>query len=104
VKSTTSSIEFHSAGLNLGNAALFSDGLKTEQADSSRTYDKGQERTTLHFPTPLPAGSKASLQIAFDGDLTGSMMGYYRSSYEEEGKTKYYTLTQFEVRRSSSCF
>jgi hypothetical protein len=25
------------------------------------------------------------------------MMGYYRASWEHEGKTKYYSLTQFEV-------
>lgn len=24
-------------------------------------------------------------------------MGYYRSAYEEDGKTKYYALTQFAV-------
>jgi aminopeptidase 2 len=97
VKKETSKLEFHSAELNLGSASLHSDALQTEQIDTSRTYNKEQERTTLHFAKPLPAGTKAQLHIAFDGPLTGSMMGYYKSSYEVDGKTKYYTLTQFEV-------
>lgn len=88
---------FNSADLNLGNASIHSDALQTQQVDSSRSYDSEQERTTLHFATPLPANSKATLKIAFDGALTGNMMGYYRSSYEADGKKKYYSLTQFEV-------
>jgi aminopeptidase 2 len=45
----------------------------------------------------LPAGSKAELKIIFEGELTGNMLGYYKASWEHEGKTKYYALTQFEV-------
>ena len=36
--------------------------------------------------------------MVFGGKLTGSMMGYYKSAWEYEGTTKYYALTQFEVR------
>ena len=35
--------------------------------------------------------------ISFSGKLTGSMTGYYKSSYEVDGKQKFYTLTQFEA-------
>jgi len=107
VKKETSQIVFNSSALNLGNASLQSDSLQTELVETSRTHNKDQERTTLHFPKPIPAGSKAQLQIAFDGELTGSMMGYYRSSYEVDGKKKYYTLTQFEptaARRAFPCW
>jgi aminopeptidase 2 len=98
VKNKTSKLVFNSADLELGHASIHSDALKTDQDESSRSYDKKQERTTLHLATPLPAGSKASLQVAFSGELTGSMMGYYKSAYEVEGQKKFYTLTQFEVR------
>lgn len=101
VKKETSDIVFNSADLNLGSASIHSDALQTEQVDSSRTYDKKQERTTLHFAKPLPAGSKATLRISFDGTLTGNMKGYYRSSYEVDRVKKYYTLTQFEVRSAA---
>lgn len=51
----------------------------------------------MQFPTSFPAGSKAQLRINFRAALTGDMMGYYYSSWKNEGKTKYYALTQFEV-------
>ena len=63
--------------------------------------DTVMERVTYTFPSVLPAGSKAELTIAFGGKLTGSMAGYYRSSWEHEGKKKHYSLTQFEVSWTS---
>lgn len=71
--------------------------MKEEQDATFDSFDKGQERTTYQLGNTLPAGSKAELKIGFSGKLTGSMTGYYRSSWEEDGKTKYYSLTQFEV-------
>ncbi|EIN08063.1 hypothetical protein PUNSTDRAFT_126849 [Punctularia strigosozonata HHB-11173 SS5] len=107
VKAETSTLVFNSSDLNLGNITLQSDALHTAQTESSRSFEKEQERMHVHFATSLPAGSKAQLQIAFDGKLTGSMMGYYYSTYEQDGKTKYYALTQFEptaARRSFPCW
>lgn len=68
------------------------------QPASALTVDEEAERATLPLPVKLPAGSKAELKIDFEGELTGAMMGYYRSAWEHEGKTQYYSLTQFEVR------
>jgi aminopeptidase 2 len=85
---------FNSSGLVLGNAALYSGDLKF---DSSLSPDDKQERRTLRVSPPPQAGSKAQLHISFQGKLTDSMVGYYRSSYQEDGKDKYYALTQFEV-------
>jgi aminopeptidase 2 len=98
VKKETSTIIFNAADLKLNDASLYSDTLKLKQVDTSRSLDDKAERGVLSFSTPLPAGSKATLSIAFSGELTGSMMGYYKSSFEHEGTKKYYTLTQFEVR------
>jgi len=97
VKKATSTIVFNTADLQLGVASLYSDELKTEEVQSSCAIDTTAERATLNFPTLLPAGSKAQLHVGFQGKLTGSMMGYYMSSWEQDGKTKYYALTQFEV-------
>lgn len=77
--------------------SVYSDSLQLEQAQISQSYDVGQERLTLNFPTEVPAGSKAELRISFTGKLMGDMMGYYKSSWQENGNTKYYALTQFEV-------
>jgi hypothetical protein len=64
---------------------------------TEQTLDNASERVAYSVNETLPAGSKVSLKVSFKGKLTGSMMGYYRSTYEEEGKTKYYALTQFEA-------
>ncbi|KAG0705166.1 hypothetical protein DFH29DRAFT_907854 [Suillus ampliporus] len=107
VKKETSTIAFNSADLKLNDASLYSDALKIKQLDTSPSFDEKAERCVLSFPTPLLAGSKATLSIGFSGELTGAMMGYYKSSFEHEGTKKYYTLTQFEptaARRAFPCW
>ncbi|OAX41307.1 hypothetical protein K503DRAFT_848469 [Rhizopogon vinicolor AM-OR11-026] len=107
VKKETSTIVFNSADLKLSDASLYSDTLKLKQVDTSRSFDDKMERGILSFSTPLPAGSKATLSIGFSGELTGSMMGYYKSSFEHEGTKKHYALTQFEPtagRRAFPCW
>jgi aminopeptidase 2 len=107
VKEETSNIVLNTSDLELGKATLYSDSLKEEQDATFVSFDKTQERTTYQLSNKLPAGSKAELKIAFTGKLTGNMMGYYRSSWEQDGKTKYYALTQFEptaARRAFPCW
>ena len=96
----TSSIVFNTAKLGLGAARVSSTSLKQEfvQTSSAFAFDEDNERATIKLPGTLTAGSKVTVKIDFDGELTGSMMGYYRSAYEVDGKTEHYTLTQFEVR------
>ena len=77
---------------------LYSEALRTKQIPSSASFDETQERIAYEFRHALPAGSKAELEMVFGGKLTGSMVGYYKSAWEHEGTTKYYALTQFEVR------
>lgn len=107
VKEPTSRIILNTSELDLGTASLYSDTLKIDEVLGEQTIDKTSERVAYNIGATLPAGSKASLKIAFKGELTGSMMGYYRSTYEKDGKTKYYALTQFEptaARRAFPCW
>lgn len=69
---------------------------------SAFQYDEPRGRVSVDLPVALPVGSQLQLRIDFEGELTDAMMGYYRSSWEDEGKTKYYALTQFEVYSSLS--
>lgn len=78
-------------------SSLYSDTLKDRHIPTEQSLDKASERVAYKLNTTLPAGSKASLKIPFKGELTSSLMGYYRSAYEEDGKAKYYALTQFAV-------
>lgn len=107
IKKETSTVVFNSADLKLNDVSLYSDELKISQVDPSPSLDDKAERCVLSFSTPVPAGSKATLSIAFSGELTGAMMGYYKSSFEHDGTKKYYTLTQFEptaARRAFPCW
>ncbi|KAF8603360.1 hypothetical protein BDV93DRAFT_523426 [Ceratobasidium sp. AG-I] len=107
----TSTITFNSSDLVLHEDGLTvtSDALKTEQTQTVKlvSVDQKTERATVKLATPLPKGSKAKLRIGYEGKLTGSMMGYYRSSAPHEGKSRNYALTQFEptaARRAFPCW
>jgi aminopeptidase 2 len=62
------------------------------------SFDSVIRRASFPLATPLSAGTKAQLAIPFKGVLTGSMTGYYKSTFSNaEGKPGIYALTQFEV-------
>jgi aminopeptidase 2 len=93
----TSRITLNTFELELGTASIYSDNLKIEQIPSACAFDTTAQRAAFSLPTALPAGSKAQFKIGFHGKLTGNMMGYYKSTWEQDGKTKVYALTQFEA-------
>lgn len=79
------------------NSSIYSNELQIEQVQSGESFDNVSERVTYHFFHALPGGSKAELRIGFSGEITRNMTGYYRSSWDDEGKKKFYALTHFEV-------
>ena len=99
VKKDTDSITFNTAELTLGPLTVTSSAFNEPQVHPSSvlTLDKATERATLKLTSKLVEGSTVQVRIPFEADLTGGLMGYYRSAYEADGKTKYYSLTQFEV-------
>lgn len=75
------------------------------------SYDAKLERVTVTFPEDavnIQAGQSLRLGLRFESELEASMMGYYRSAYENhDGEKAYYALTQFEptaARRAFPCF
>ncbi|TFK50212.1 hypothetical protein OE88DRAFT_1736470 [Heliocybe sulcata] len=100
----TSTIVLNTSQLKLGEASVYSDALKTEQIQSSTDVNTKTERATITFGSALPIGSKAKLRIGFTGELDTSMAGYYRSKWTEDGKAKYYGLTQFEPTAARKAF
>ena len=101
LKDTTTLVFNTAKPLSLSGVRVTSSALKQElvQTTSDFNYDEANERATIPLPTTLPAGSKVQLRVGFESEITGSLMGYYRSAWEHEGKTKHYALTQFEVSR-----
>ncbi|KAH9981908.1 leucyl aminopeptidase [Russula compacta] len=100
----TKIITFNAAAeLNLGLATLVIASSGTVLAPIERKIDAATQRVSLTFTEELPAGSKATLRIAFEADLTDSMTGYYKSTW----KGGIYALTQFEptdARRALPCW
>ena len=70
VEKETSAITFNTGDLELGNAYIYSDVLKTQQTPSSCVFYATAQHATMSFPVSLPTGSKAQLKIGSQGKLT----------------------------------
>ncbi|KAK1218706.1 Aminopeptidase 2 mitochondrial [Marasmius sp. AFHP31] len=108
VKENTDTIVLNSNGLKLGKASATSDASKGSLVvETKQTFDDQEKRVAFQFPIEFKAGTKAQIQVGFSGELGDSMVGYYRSSWEQDGQKKYYALTQFEpvdARRAFPCW
>ncbi|KAL4067568.1 leucyl aminopeptidase [Scleroderma citrinum] len=106
VQRETSSIVVNVVDLEILNTTLHSEASQCGHSEMTRLFDAKSERGTFHFPTALPSGSKATFSVNFSGKLTDSMMGYYKSSFQKDGVSTSYSLTQFEptsARRAFPC-
>lgn len=69
--------------------------------------DAKKEVFVLQFEKTLEnIGSQVEVKIAFEGVIQTNMAGFYKSSYTEDGVTKYMLSTQFEAtdaRRAFPC-
>ncbi|KAJ6510778.1 peptidase M1, membrane alanine aminopeptidase [Mycena sanguinolenta] len=84
--------------LKLGDASIPCSPLDAHELQPAQiVVDKERGRATLNFSAALPAGSKAQVKISYTAMLRGSMNGYYKSAWQQDGKTKYYALTQFQA-------
>jgi aminopeptidase 2 len=96
VKKETSNLVVNASGLEIGSA-FFSQNSQQGYVMLTPILDTTLERATFELKTTLPAGSKAQVRIPFKGKIASSAMGYYRSSWNDDGKKRSYALTQFEV-------
>ncbi|KZT44121.1 leucyl aminopeptidase [Sistotremastrum suecicum HHB10207 ss-3] len=106
-KDTTEIVFNAGEELALHDVTVRSTALKTEQVQSAKIVDKSNERAIVELSNALPAESSAQLKVSFTSKLTGSMLGYYYSTYKSEGKEIPYALTQFEptfARRAFPCW
>lgn len=91
--------------LSLGKGIVASEALKTESKSVvALNIDSEHERLTAKLGSKLPKGSKATFTVAFESPIDNSMMGYYRSTWEHEGKKGKYALTQFEPTAARRAF
>ena len=105
VASPTSEVMLNASELNVSRAVAEAPG--GEAAASAIEHDEEQERVTLRFPSPLPAG-RTVLRLDFTGELNDQLRGFYRSTYvDSDGVERRLATTQFEAtdaRRAFPCW
>ncbi|KIK68750.1 hypothetical protein GYMLUDRAFT_54320 [Collybiopsis luxurians FD-317 M1] len=115
VEKDTSSIVLNAADLQLADVSVTVAGAGSSSEETSvstfvpvsQSIDAINQRATFVFPTTFAAGSRLQLFIAFQGQLSGNLIGYYEGTWEHEGEKKLYTVTQFEptaARRAFPCW
>nr|AEV66511.1 aminopeptidase N 3 [Aphis glycines] len=70
-------------------------------------YLTNNEQFEIQLKKPLPADRKWLLIINYEGKIREDMTGLYKSSYTEDGETKWLVVTQFEptyARRAFPCY
>ena len=101
-KKPTHIITLNTAELEIKNCQISS---KNKILRTKIKLDKKKEELQITIPKTI--NGKAILQIEFAGILNDRLLGFYRSKYQEKGKTKYLATTQFEAadaRRAFPCW
>ena len=96
VKEKTDTIVLNSTGLKLGTAAVTLNNLRITEIE--HTIHEKEKRVAFKFAEEFHAGTQAVFQVSFSGEILDNQVGYYRSPWMGDGKTKYCALTQFAVR------
>ncbi|KAG1469429.1 hypothetical protein G6F56_003261 [Rhizopus delemar] len=108
VAQDTNTIVLNTRDIKIKSAFLSSEEIESKQAAIDIVYDEKKDLATMTFKDTVSAGSKAILDILFEGELNDQMAGFYRSSYKDaDGNTKYLATTQFEstdARRAFPCW
>ncbi|KAJ5633658.1 hypothetical protein N7528_001500 [Penicillium herquei] len=106
VNEDTDFISLNSNEITIHSATVLSKGSVVE-SNPEISMNKDAQTATIKFNQALAAGSDAQLKLTFTGILNDNMAGFYRSSYKENGETKYIASTQMEptdARRAFPCF
>ncbi|ODQ63581.1 aminopeptidase [Nadsonia fulvescens var. elongata DSM 6958] len=104
VNEDSTTVAVNSLDIVIHESSIISDG-KTQSCSVS--FNDDDQSAIFTFADSIAAGSTAVLSITFTGELNDKMAGFYRSSYEEDGVTKYLATTQMEptdCRRAFPCF
>jgi tricorn protease interacting factor F2/3 len=101
-KKTTNIITMHCAELKIKSCTVKS-GQKIIPS-SVKTNEKKEE---LQIKLSKKLRGLCTVDLEFEGILNDRLLGFYRSKYEQNGKTKYLATTQFEAadaRRAFPCW
>ncbi|KAL4243857.1 Aminopeptidase [Abortiporus biennis] len=109
----TSSIVFNVLNLNIINASVVAYSTGWDVSDYSGDsldvrIDVESERGIIDLPIILTAGHNVILKLGYEAEISGApLIGYHRSAWQQDGKTKYYAVTRFQpiaARRAFPCW
>ncbi|MBI2639868.1 MAG: M1 family metallopeptidase [Candidatus Sungbacteria bacterium] len=103
IKQPTKKITLHALDLKISKTDLCYVGQVGHAPARRITFNKKFETVTLDFGETLKPG-EAVLHINFEGELNDKMHGFYRTSYNIGGKTRWGAATQFEATDARRCF
>lgn len=101
-KELVNSITLHCAELKISSCHVRHNGIY-EKAVTKINVKK--EELTIIIKNKIKG--KAFVEIEFTGELNDRLLGFYRSQYNQNGKTKYLATSQFEAadaRRAFPCW
>jgi len=103
VLESTDALTLHALDLEIDAAWVTTGG---RNLDATVEFDPPTEQVTLTLPQPAEAGT-AEITITFRGVLNDLLLGFYRSTFTQDGESRTIAVTQFEsthARRAFPCF
>lgn len=101
----TDELHLHYRDLEIGDIKANVEGREVGASVTDQFQKK--EYFVIKFAEKVsPKGSKVQVTVSFKGIIQTNMAGIYKSSYKEDGQTKFMILTQFEAtdaRRAFPC-
>lgn len=91
-------LKFHGVGMR-GVTGRLADG----SAAKTITLDPDEQTITFLFDQLVPPGSH-QLTVTFEGAISESLHGFYRSSYDRDGRKYWLASTQFEAVHAREAF
>jgi tricorn protease interacting factor F2/3 len=101
-KKATKIILLHCSEIKINSCQVKSKGKIVNS--TAKTNEKKEE---LQITLNEKIKGKATIILEFQGILNDRLLGFYRSQYQQGGKTKYLATTQFEAadaRRAFPCW
>jgi len=92
----TDRILFHSKNQVFSEISALNLETNSEIVISSYRLTPAYETIIVYFANELPAGSKISVNLKYSANLVTIVTGFYQTSYNMYGRTRYIGATQFE--------
>ena len=93
--------------MNCADLKILSCNVKYGGKIIKSTHITNKKKEELQIKLEEKVKGKTTINIEFQGILNDRLLGFYRSQYQQNGKTKYLATTQFEAadaRRAFPCW